>query len=132
MRQTEKITLNFSNGYHGEVIAPRGTLNIGTEENTFAPYNLLYGALGSCYYATFLSMAKKMKLDIIEAKVVISGEKKDDDIATLAHVLVDVQIKSPSDEKKLIRSAELGAKYCSIYNTISQIAEMELKIEILR
>jgi putative redox protein len=73
-----------------------------------------------------------MKLDIIEAKVVISGEKKDDDIATLAHVLVEVQIKSPSDEKKLIRSAELGAKYCSIYNTISQIAEMELKIEILR
>ncbi len=132
MSTTDKITLNFSDGYQGEVIGPRGKLKIGSGENTFAPYNLLYGALGSCYYATFLAMADKMNLDVIKATVVITGEKLETDLAPLGHVLVDVKITSPSEEKKLIRSAELGAKYCSIYNTLSHVAEMELKIEILR
>lgn len=132
MKKTETVTLNFSKGYQGELIGPRGKVKVGAKENTLAPYNLLYGALGSCFYATFLSIADKMQLDIIESTIEISGEKKDDKIGTLGHVLVHVKITSPSDEKKLIRSAELGAKYCSIYNTIGHVAEMELKIEILR
>lgn len=132
MSTTDKVILNFSDGYQGELIGPRGTLKIGSGENTFAPYNLLYGALGSCYYATFLAMADKMRLEVINATIEIHKEKNEEDTLPLGRVIVDVKITSPSDEKMLIRSAELGAKYCSIYNTISHVAKMELKIQILR
>ena len=37
-------------------------------------------------------------------------------------------IKNPSNEQQLLKSAELGAKYCSIYETISKVAKINLEV----
>ncbi len=40
-------------------------------------------------------------------------------------------IKNAEKEKGLVQAAELGARYCSIYHTLAQIADMELEVEFI-
>ncbi|HHU55404.1 MAG TPA: OsmC family peroxiredoxin [Acholeplasmataceae bacterium] len=124
----ENIVLNFSNSFSGKMIAPNGEVNIGKEE--LRPYNLLLGALGSCFYATFLDIVKKKRLSFSEASITISGNKREKVPTTLETVEMDFVIKGVEKENqdKFIKSAELGAKYCSIHETISKVANIKLNV----
>ncbi len=126
--KTDPITLNFNEGFKGTLESPTAKINIGRNENGILPYHMLYGALGSCFYATFLSVADKMRLSFSKAVINISGEKREQVPATLEHVKVELTIYHPSHEEKLIKAAQNGAKFCSIYETISKVAEMELVV----
>ncbi|NLM33707.1 MAG: OsmC family protein [Acholeplasmataceae bacterium] len=92
------------------------------------PYDMLLGALGSCFYATFMSIVEKKKLTFDEVDLDISGRKRIEVPTTLEDVNIKMVIKNPSNEQQLLKSAELGAKYCSIYETISKVAKMNLEV----
>lgn len=92
------------------------------------PYDLLLGALGSCFYATFISIAEKKKLNFGEVRLNITGKKRTEIPTTLEHVVMDMFIINPSNKEQLIKSAQLGAKYCSIHETISKVAQIDLNI----
>ncbi len=126
--KTDNITLSFQQGFKGTLESPTSKINIGDNENGIQPYHMLYGALGSCFYATFLSVSEKMRLTFSKAIVEISGEKREETPATLKHVKVELTIYQPSHPEKLIKAAQNGAKFCSIFETISQVAEMELVV----
>lgn len=126
--KTDNITLSFQQGFKGTLESPTSKINIGDNENGIQPYHMLYGALGSCFYATFLSVSEKMRLTFSKATVEISGEKRDETPATLKHVKIELTIYQPSHQEKLIKAAQNGAKFCSIYTTVSQVAEMELVV----
>jgi putative redox protein len=126
--KTDNINLTFEQGFRGVLESPTSKINIGQTENGIAPYHMLYGALGACFYATFLSISEKMRLSFSKAFVEISGEKRDESPATLKHVKVELTIYNPSHQEKLIKAAQNGAKFCSIYETISQVADMELVV----
>lgn len=129
--KTDQIKLEFQNEYKGKVIAPNGEIKIGRGENEYAPYHLLYGALGSCYYLTFLALCRKQKLEFDRVKITIDGEKHETSVALLKEVIVDVEIWSKDDKERITRAAGQGAKYCSIYNTIQSIpAEVILKVKV--
>ncbi|HOH18492.1 MAG TPA: OsmC family protein [Bacilli bacterium] len=121
----DNIKLDFTNTFNGTMIAPKGQILIGTQEGGMRPYNLLFGALGACFYATFLSIVEKKRLSFASASVEVSGRHRDDQIGTLEYVQIKITIRKPSDEKQFLRSVELGAKYCSIHETISKVAQME-------
>ena len=53
------------------------------------PYDMLLGALGSCFYATFMSIVEKKKLTFDEVDLDISGRKRTEVPTTLE----DVNIK---------------------------------------
>lgn len=125
----ENIKLEFENNFKGVMIAPTGDLKIGGNDGEFKPYNLLFGALGSCFYATFLSIVEKKKLSFADAKLEISGKKRDAEVATLEHVLIDMVITNASDEKQFLRCVELGAKFCSIHETISKVAKIDINVK---
>jgi putative redox protein len=108
--------------------SPKGEIQIGSQENGQAPYHLLYGALGSCFFATFLSIANKMRLTFEDATLEISGMKRDESPATLEHVVIDMVVFNPSHEAKLEKAAHLGAQHCSIHETISQVSDIKLNI----
>ncbi len=59
----QSVNLNFTNTFKGELIGPKGRVDVGSEKGTLAPYDMLYGALASCLYATFLGIAEKNVLD---------------------------------------------------------------------
>ncbi|MGM0496068.1 MAG: OsmC family protein [Bacillota bacterium] len=125
----DKINLNWDYDFKGEIISPSGKANLGDSENGLMPYHLLFGALGSCFYATFVSVAKKMRLTFDNASIEVSGKKLDDDSKVIQYLEMNMVIKNPSDKEKLLKSAKLGTQYCSIHELISRTAEIKLNVE---
>ncbi|MCR3906968.1 MAG: OsmC family protein [Tenericutes bacterium] len=124
----DDVTLKFDSNFVGEMTSPTGTTKLGKQDNGLRPYHLLFGALGSCFYATFLSVANKMKLTFDDADIKVSGTKREEQPTTLDYVKIEMTVYNPSDEKKLEKAAELGAKYCSIHETVSQVAKIDLVV----
>ena len=122
------VKLFWSNEFHGKLETDTGTLPLGAEMGEFKPYQLLLGALGSCFYSTFLGIAKKKSLKFSEARMEISGKKRDEVPTTLEHVIMKLTVVNASSEKDFLRSAELAAEYCSIHRTIAQVAKIDLEV----
>jgi len=125
------VKLTFDKDFVGEMTSPTGTIKLGSQDQGMKPYHLLFGALASCFYATFLSVANKMRLSFTDVDIEVSGNKRDDAIATLDQVKIELIIYNGSDEVKLNKAAELGAKYCSIHETISKVANIDLNVSYL-
>jgi putative redox protein len=126
--KADTITMTFDNTFKGEMTSPSGTVPIGAVDGGVAPYHLLFGALGSCFYATFLSVADKMRLQFDKATVEVSGNKRESVPTTLDHVTIALVIHGGSDETKLKKAADLGAQYCSIHETVSKVAKIDLDV----
>jgi len=124
----DNIQLTFDNQFVGEMISPTGKVLIGAQENGIAPYHLLFGALGSCFYSTFLAIANKKRLTFEKAFVEVSGSKRAGEVQTLEFVHIKVIIYGGDNEAQLTRSAELGTRFCSIHNTVSKVATMTLEV----
>lgn len=120
------VKMNFK-AKEGNLITD-SNVNVKIFDEGVRPYELLLGALGSCFYATFLSIVEKKRLTYDEVKLDISGTKRTEVPQTLEKVNIKMIITNPSNEQQLLRSAELGAKYCSIYETLSKVAKMNLEV----
>ncbi|PKK93543.1 MAG: osmotically inducible protein OsmC [Tenericutes bacterium HGW-Tenericutes-6] len=126
--KADNVKLVFDKDFVGEMTSPTGTIKLGSQENGMKPYHLLFGAVASCFYATFISVANKMRLSFSDVEIEVSGNKRDAVPATLDYVKIDMVVYNGSDETKLHKAAELGAQYCSIHETISKVAEIELVV----
>lgn len=124
-----KADIFFTNEFSGELVVPNGKVAIGVEEGTVAPYDLLFGALASCLYATFLDVAEKKKIGFESARIEVTGEKRTETPTILTWVDTKIIIKGAEKEKGLEKSYEMATKYCSIYQTIAQVAKMTWSVE---
>lgn len=125
---TDNIKLSFDKNFVGDMTSPTGTIKLGSQDQGMKPYHLLYGALASCFYATFLSVVDKMRLSFTHADIEVSGHKREEVPATLDHVIINMVIYNGNDHIKLEKAAGLGAKYCSIHETISKVATIDLVV----
>jgi putative redox protein len=125
----EPVSLTFTNEFVGELKVAKGTVPLGDQEHGIQPYNLLLGALGSCFYSTFLDIVKKKRLTFEGATLVLSGKKREIVPTTLETVEIKMTIKNASNQPQFLRSAELGAQYCSIHETISKVAKISITVE---
>ena len=125
---TDTVSLAFDSTFTGTMVSPTGSVKLGNQPDGLEPYHLLYGALGSCFYATFLGIAIKKRLKFTRATLEISGTKRDELPPTLNQVIISMVIYNASDEIQFKKAAELGAKYCSIHETISKVATINLNI----
>ncbi len=127
--ELDNIRIDWQKDFIGEMTAPSGKVLVGDQPNGMQPYNLLFGALASCFYSTFLSIASKKRMSFDSASVEVSGSKKETgDVRTLDNVQMVLTINNPSNEEQLKKSALLGAKFCSIHETISKVAEIKLEV----
>ncbi|MDK2867006.1 MAG: hypothetical protein PWP51_1106 [Clostridiales bacterium] len=122
--EQKHVALNFSQTFSGTLTAPNTTAAIGAVEGTLAPYDMLLGALGACLYATFLDIVNKKRLTFEEAAISIDGVKRSTVPTTLETVNVAVTITGASKEKGFDQALQLATEYCSVYQTISKVAEM--------
>jgi len=127
----QKVNVNFTNKFRGQLIGPKGITEIGSEEGTVSPYDMLFGALASCLYATFLDVAEKKRIGFESMDIEVTGDKRTESPTILKWVNVKMTVKNADKEKGLRDAAELAAKYCSIYYTLAQIADMNLEIEFI-
>ena len=120
----KEVKLSFSNSFKGELTAPKGRVKIGVEENTVAPYDMLLGALGACLYSTFLDIMKKKRIEFVRFEMDITGEKRTEVPTTLKWVNVSAKCVGAEKETGVDQAFKLATEYCSIYHTLSQVAEM--------
>lgn len=127
----QENNIKFTNEFKGELITPRGNVKIGSDNGEVYPYDMLFGALSSCLYATFLDVAKKKHINYDSVEMEVTGEKRTETPTTLKWVNVKMIIKNAEKEEGLVKSAELAAKYCSIYQTVALVADMKLEVEFI-
>lgn len=125
---TTNIQMRFERGFAGEMQTERSTAAIGKGEGRFSPYELLLGALGSCYYATFVDIANKMRLEYTGAAIDISGTKRTQVPTTLETATIRFTIQGAENQKGFARAAELAGNYCSIHHTLSQVATITTEL----
>jgi len=127
--QEISVKLEFGNAFEGTLFAANGAVRIGKGEGTLKPYDLLLGALGACYYSTFLDIAAKLRLEYERAELQIRGVKRDEVPTTLRTVEMVFILHGAKGEKGFSRAAELAAKYCSVHETVSKVAEIRFRLE---
>lgn len=127
MKETN-ISLAFSREFQGRMTARNAESRIGREAGELAPYDLLLGALGSCYYATFVDITKRMRIAYESAVIDIHGVKREEVPETLQTVTIVLTLKGAVDDQKFRRAAQLAAKYCSIRETIQKVADISLEV----
>ena len=125
----DAIKLDFTSEFKGTMITPKGEFEIGRYEAGLRPYHMLLGALGSCFYATFLEIIEKKRLTFEGATIEVSGTQRKEIPTTLDYVLIKMTVANASNEEQFTKSAQLGAKYCSIFDTISKVAKIEVIVE---
>jgi len=127
-----KVNVEFQNGFNGVSTNDSGsTLSISMEQ--WKPYELLFTALASCMYSTFLDVIDKKRLDYDKISITVDGEKIEDIPSFLkkAEIVFTVSGADKDNEKtvaKFEKSLKLSEKYCSIYNTLTKIAELNSTI----
>lgn len=126
-----KVDVQFDDSFSGQLIGPRGQAEIGAKEGTVAPYDMLFGALASCLHATFMGIAQKKKIGYESVHYDVTGEKREEVPTILKWVHVKMTIKGAEKQKGLVKAAEMASEYCSIYYTLSQIADMKLDVEFI-
>ena len=125
-----RIGMTFEREFSGELKAEKGRAHIGKgSDNSLKPYDLMLGALGSCYYHTFVDIADKMRLEYESARIGIHGVKREEVPTTLKTVDMEFVIHGAKDQKGFERAAELAAKYCSVHETISKVADIKIDLK---
>lgn len=128
-----EVKLKFGNEFKGEMTTKTGVIKIGVEEATFRPYELLAGALGACLFATFQEIIVKMRLDFKECDLNIEIDKRETVPTTAKWIMVKAAIEGADIAKKdkYERAFKLATEHCSIYQTMSGVAEMNWVLEYI-
>lgn len=127
-----KVALQFTNEFAGSLTAKNGSVKIGEGENTLNPYDMLLGALGSCLYATFLDIVKKMRLEFSGCTIEIQWEKRTETPTTLKEATIKAVISGAKSEKaeRYHHAFDLATQYCSIFVTLSHVAELKWELAL--
>lgn len=128
-----QVKMNFSSNFSGALVGKNGQIGIGEGQNTLMPYELLAGALGSCLYSTFLDVVVKMRLGFESCDLEIDWEKREEVPTTMKKGHIKALVKGANLDKtgKYEHAFQLATEYCSIYHTLSQVAELTWEIEVL-
>lgn len=126
------VSLNFSNTFLGELKTEKGSVQIGQADGALSPYELLAGALGSCLYATFLDVVHKMRLDFSTCALEVVWEKREEvpTVLKTAHIKAVINGADTKKSDKYERAFKLATEYCSVYYTLSQVAEITWEIAV--
>ncbi|MCD6397496.1 MAG: OsmC family protein [Spirochaetaceae bacterium] len=97
-----KIYAKFGKEYDGEVVTPTGNILIGSGEGKILPYDMIFGALGSCMFYYFHKFAKQRKIQFDSVTVEVTGTKRETPPTMLNRVNVKYIVKNGEKEKGLI------------------------------
>jgi putative redox protein len=127
-----RITIEFQDGFNGLSVNSNGkTLKVGKDD--WRPYEMLHTALASCMYSTFLDVINKKKLEYSKVAMTVDSTKKDEIPSSIESIDIEFKVFGTDKEneknvKKFEKSQGLAAKYCSMHNTLKEVAEITSKV----
>lgn len=136
-----KITLNrIDDAFHMEAINEDGCKldtdgapKIGGHNQGMRPMQLLLVAAGSCSSIDIISILKKMKQDLKDLQVEVSGEREADVVPSLfTDIHIHFKLTGNLDESKVKRAVELSmTKYCSVVKTLEKTAKVTFSYDVI-
>ncbi len=126
-----EVSLVFKNGFEGSLNATRAIVPIGMEDGMLEPYDMLLGALCSCLYSTVLDFFEENKINVSEAEITVNATHRDVMPTTLKEVNILLSLKGTSDEELANEAVEKACSLCSIYQTVSKVADMNTMVKFL-
>lgn len=100
-------------------------------EEGCGPYHFLLGALSGCFYMTLKEIANKMKVSFSCVEMDISCTKRQTAPTTMDYCLLKIRAFGVGEKAKFESACEKTSRYCSIFQTLKQVATMEYEIEFL-
>lgn len=100
-------------------------------EEGCGPYHFLLGALSGCFYMTLREIANKMKVSFSRVEIDISCTKRQSAPTTMDYCLLKIRVVGVEEKAKFESACEKTSRYCSIFQTLKQVATMEYEIEFL-
>lgn len=131
MKTVNTAHIHFGSDFHGQLHLKEGEIKIGSEDREARPYDLLLGALAACLHHTFLEIVQKKRLRIESVEYHITGTKREEIPTTLEEVVIEVVMPHHEKEAQLEKSFKLATEYCSIFETIRQVAQMHVHIRFV-
>lgn len=127
-----RVKIVFDHQFNGLLHAPNGTVRLGPEKGALAPYDLLLGGLGGCLNHTFQSIVDKQRIEIEAVQYDIEGIKREEIPTTLKEVIVKVVVQGVPEgaESKIESAFEKATRYCSVYQTLSHVADMKYELTL--
>ena len=126
-----EVVCDFEYDFKGIMKAKNSEIKIGGEIGETAPYDMLFGALASCLYSTFLDIAIKKRIQYDKCVIKVDGVKRSEIPMTLETVTVTAEVYNPTKEKGLDEAFRLACDYCSIFATISKVADISTELIIV-
>ncbi|MDK2859835.1 OsmC family protein [Sphaerochaeta halotolerans] len=128
MGEKKHVRADFVPG-HSQFVTDKGSsFEIGPSST---PYDYLLGALSGCLFKTFEELAEKMRISWEHISFEINGEKREESPTTLKSLHITVQASGVDNQKKFLKAFETATRYCSIYQTISHVSEMDYSVDFL-
>ncbi|MGH0053909.1 MAG: OsmC family protein [Sphaerochaetaceae bacterium] len=128
MGDKKHVRADFVPGHYQFTTDKGSSFEIGASS---APYDYLLGALSGCLFKTFEELAVKMRVGWEHISFEINGEKREEPPTTLKTLHITVQATGIDNQKKFQKAFDTACRYCSIYQTISQVSEMDYSVEFL-
>ncbi|MFA6846469.1 MAG: OsmC family protein [Sphaerochaetaceae bacterium] len=112
---------------HSQFTTPSGDTYEFKESS--GPYEYLLGALSGCLFITFRGIATKMKVNWTHISLDIEGVKREEVPTWLKECTVAATVTGSDDNEKFTKCFEKATRYCSVYQTLSQVAQMHWKVQ---
>lgn len=124
---TNMALLKFHDGFHGSYEVGGQTIEIGPDG--VKPYDMTYGAVASCMYATFLDHTNEKGVQVGDVEIYIDGRKRTEIPTTLEYVNILMRVSSEEPEEVLKECMDLAMRDCSMVQTVYKVSEIEYKLE---
>jgi putative redox protein len=116
----------------GQSIDMDGSPGIGGEELGMRPMEVLLSSLAGCSSMDVLSILKKMREEVQDYHVEITGERDPDEVPSIfkkihVHFILQGNLNTKNVEKAVSLSME---KYCSVSKMLEKSAEITHSFEI--
>jgi uncharacterized OsmC-like protein len=100
----------------------------GTDEGPM-PTELLLASLGSCTMIGFTYFAKKMRVNLRNLRLTVSGIKAEEKNPRFSHINILADFEGEDiDSQKLHKLTKLAEKYCTVGNTIKNRTTISVQI----
>ena len=104
------VSVSFGSEFEGTLTSTNeSTISIGPDN--IRPYDMMLGALVSCFHHTFLEILIKKRLQVDNVTYRVYGKKRNAVPATLEYVRIDLSISSTGNQKDIEKAVELAKKY---------------------
>lgn len=122
-----QTSVKFGSDFNGTLTTPNNSM-ISISSDQIKPYDMMLGALVACFHHTFLEVVGKKRQSVEEVIYEVNGRKRETVPTMLEYVKMEITVVNASDADQIDKSLELAKKYCSVFQTISHVAEIEVNV----